>query len=398
MTFKGNRPEVVESVHFSEVESYIDRWRDSGETSRDYSLLIKRYDEFMEQLDEVKKELDALRKNGEKRFTRTIGDLLNGIGSMDRSDLSSFGQFYDDAAQAIHSVITIPSVIQRRTLLYENGRETIGALNSLLKRFKNLEKASSELLAEDRVLKHCRTALKKHRELQEAFEKKDDLQEAIALLEKEIEAKNSKLEKITAKLQAAQSEIDNEETVEAKRHVASVDRKMRQIDSDLMGNLRKGRRPIRKILHSEDRRLFEFFKHFSKYPLANINKKFWEMIALLKKQNVNLEEKEKREIDDFVDFCENRLQEMVIEYENTITEKNKSEERLNEIVSRSKNLLRDLELQKENEQNDCTSSSKRLDEMVKQKNTLEADIVENSEILEEMLSKIGNTKVKIEFD
>ena len=97
----------METVRFSEVESYIDRLTDSGEASRDYSSLIKSYEEFMGELDEVKIELDFLQESGEKRFTKIAGEILNGIGSMDESDLSSFGQFYDDTAQAIQSIMIV---------------------------------------------------------------------------------------------------------------------------------------------------------------------------------------------------------------------------------------------------------------------------------------------------
>ena len=398
LAFGGKRSEVVENVRFSEVESYIARWRDSGEASRDYSLLIRSYEEFVGQLDEVRRELDVLRESGEKRFTRITGGILKGIGSMDESDLSSFKQFYDDAAQAIQSLMKLPGVIQRRTLSYENGRETIDALNSLFKSFRNLRKVSSEVLAENSVLKHHRSALKKHKELEDAFNRMRDLQIEIELVEKENEERRRRLEDATARLQAGQSEIDGKEIVEAERRVASVDRRIRQISSDLTLNLRRGRRPISKILHSEDRRLFEFFKRFSKYPLESINERFWEMIAVLEKRNASLGGKERGEIDDFVSFCRNKLQDMIGEYEEARAEKKESEQRLNEISSRRKELLGNLELEKENAQNDFASASKRLDEMVGEKDTLEIDIEKNARMLERMLSKISSNRVKIEFD
>ena len=397
LAFGGKRPDIVETVRFSEVESYIDRLRDTGEASRDYSSLIRSYREFMGELDEVKIELDFLRENGEKRFTKIAGEILDGIGSIDESDLSSFGQFYDDTTQAIQSIMKVPGVIQRRTLRYENGRETIDALNSLLKSFRNMKKVSSEVLSENSVLKHHRSALREYRALQEALRKKEALQKGIESLEKEMEEKSGRLDEATANLQAAQSEIDNEAIVEAERRVASVERRLRQINTDLKFNLRRGRRPISKILHSEDRRLFRFYKRFTKHPLDNINERFWQMIAILERQNVNLGEKERKEIDDFVSFCRDRLQEMIREYEDAEAEKGRSEERFNEISSRSKELLGDLELRKETAQNDLASASTRLEEMEREKNTLEVDVEKTVRMLEKMLSKIGSNKVRIEF-
>lgn len=396
--FGGKKPEVVETVRFSEVMSYMERLTDSGEPSRDYSLLINSYDEFMENLDGVRKELDVLRDNGERRFTRTANEILKGIGGMDEFDLSSFKEFYVDAAQAVQGLMKIPGTIQRKTMSYGNGRETIDALNSLLKSFRNLKKVRSKVLAEDGVLKYHRGALGKYRELEDALSRNEDLQKGIELLEKEKEEKKRSLEETTAKLQAAQSEIGNEEILEVRKRITSLDSRIREIRSDLRINLRRGRRPISKILHSKDRRLFEFFKHFSKYPLENINKRFWEMIATLEKEEVNLGEKERKKIDDFVSFSRNKLGDMLRECEDAEAKKRELEEIFNRISSRNKELLGNLELEKETVQNDFTSTSNRLDEMKREKNTLEIDIEKNARILEKMLSKTSSSRVKIEFD
>ena len=396
--FGGKRPEVVETVRFSEVISYMERLTDSGEASRDYSMLIKSYDEFMENLDGVRNELDVLRDNGERRFTRTANEILKGMGGMDEFELSSFKEFYVDAAQAVQGLTKIPGTIQRKTLSYENGRETIDALNSLLKSFRKLKKVRSRVLAEDSVLKHHRSALTKYRNLEEAFNRKGDLQKGIELLEKEKEEKKRSLEETTAKLQAAQSEIDNEEILEVKKRITSLDSRIREITSDLRINLRRGRRPISKILHSKDRRLFEFFKHFSKYPLENINKRFWEMIATLEKEEVNLGEKERKKIDDFVSFSRNKLVHMLRECGEAEAKKRELREIFNKISSRNKELLGNLELEKDAVQNDFKSTSNRLDEMRSEKNTLETDIEKNARALQKMLSKTSGSKVRIEFE
>jgi len=240
--------------------------------------------------------------------------------------------------------------------------------------------------------------LGKYRELEDALSRNEDLQKGIELLEKEKEEKKRSLEETTAKLQAAQSEIDNEEILEVRKRITSLDSRIREIRSDLRINLRRGRRPISKILHSKDRRLFEFFKHFSKYPLENINKRFWEMIATLEKEEVNLGEKQRKKIDDFVSFSRNKLSDMLRECEDAEAKKRELEDIFNKISSRNKELLGNLELEKETVQNDFTSTSKKLDEMKREKKTLEIDIERNARILEKMLGKTSSSRVKIAFD
>ena len=397
LAFGGKRRDVVETIRFSEVRSYIERLRGSGEASRDYSLLIRNYDEFMEKLDEVKKELDVLRQNGEKRFTRIANEILKGISSMDEFDLSSFREFYSDAAQAVQSLMKIPGTIQRKALSYENGKEAVNALNSLLKSFKNLRKARSETLGGNSTLNHHGSALKKCRELEDAFSRKAELQKELESLEEEKEERRRNLEETAANLQAAQSEIESEEMLETKKRITSLDATVRKIRSDLRINLRRGRRPISKILYSKDRRLFQFYQYFAEYPLENVNDRFWEMIATLEKEEVNLGEKERRKIDDFVSFSRNRLVAMIGEYEDARAKKRELEESYSKISLRSKDLLRNLELQKENAENDFARTTKRLEEVETEKDMLESVIEKDVMMLEKTLSRIGNVKIKIEF-
>jgi len=185
--------------------------------------------------------------------------------------------------------------------------------------------------------------------------------------------------------------------LETKKRIASLDVMIRRISSDLGINLRRGRRPISKILHSKDRRLFQFYKHFTKYPLENVNERFWEMIATLEKEEVSLGEKERRRIDEFVSFSRNRLVAMIGEYEDARARKRELEESDSRISLGNKDLLRNLELQKENAENDFARTTKRLEEVENEKNMLETVIEEDVRMLEKMLCEIGNAKIKIDF-
>jgi DNA repair exonuclease SbcCD ATPase subunit len=401
LAFSRKKPEIVETIRFSEVKSYIEKLRKSEKVPSDrasISLLTKKYKEFMEKLDDVKKELEILQKNGEKRFTKITNENLKEIKNLDEFNSSSLREFYVDTAQVIHSIMMIPARIQRKTLNYKNGKETIDALNSFLKSFRNLKKAYSETLTRNSAVEYHGNALKKYKEMEEYLRKKEDLQNRIELLKKEKEEKKRNLEERTANLQTAQSKIDNEEILEAKKRIIALDSNIREISIDLKIYLRKGRRPISKILHSKDRKLFEFYQYFAKYPLENINEKFWKMIATLEKENINLGMKERKKIDDFLNFAKKKLKAMIKEYEDAKAKKKKLEENFRKISSRNENTLRNFKLQREIAQNDFTRISGRLDELERDENMLEIDIKKNARILEKMLSEIGNNKVKIKFD
>ncbi|MCW4030868.1 MAG: hypothetical protein NWE80_00710 [Candidatus Bathyarchaeota archaeon] len=398
LAFSRKKPVTVEIIRFSEVKSYIEAVRNSEKVSKDYSFLIKNYEEFIEKLDEVKRELLILRENGEKRFTKMASENLDAIENLNEFNSSSFREFIDNTAQVILSVMKIPAGIQRKTLKYENGKETINALNSFLKSFRTLKNVSSELLAENSVVRYHGDALKKYKEMRESFRKKEILRKKIELLRKEKEGKKRNLEESTENLRAIRSKIDNKEILEAKKHVTSLNNKIREITSDMKINLRKGRRPISKVLHSKDRKLFEFFQYFIEFPLENINARFWEIIATLEKESINLGEKERKKIDNFINFSKRRLNDRIREYEDAKTKKKKLEENLSKISFRNKEILGDFELKKETAQNDFTWKSKKLEETINEKNMLETDVKKNAKILENMLCKILSNKVKIEFD
>jgi len=225
----------------------------------------------------------------------------------------------------------------------------------------------------------------------------ENLQDRIELLRKEKEEQKRNKEERTANLQAAQSEIDSEEIVEAEKRVIALNSDIREISSDLKTNLRKGRRPISKILHSKDRKLFRFYQYFTDYPLENINERFWGMVATLEKESINLGEEERKKIDAFLNFSRKKLDDMIREYGDAKEKKKELEENFSKISLRNEELLRNFEREEEIAQNDFTQTSRKLVETEREENMLEIDIKKNMIILEKMLSKISNNVVKIEY-
>ena len=201
----------------------------------------------------------------------------------------------------------------------------------------------------------------------------------------------------TTNLQAAQSKIDNEVIREAKKSIASLDSEIREIGSVLKINLRKGRRPISKILHSKDRKLFAFYQHFIEFPLDNVDERFWEIVATLEREQNNLSEKERKVIEVFLSFSKHRLNAAIGEYEAAKAEKKELEQDVRRISLRNHELLRDFEHQKEIAQSELTWISQKLAEIERENNKVKTDIKKNARILEEILSKIGSNPVKVEL-
>jgi predicted nucleic acid-binding Zn-ribbon protein len=291
----------------------------------------------------------------------------------------------------------IPTRIQRKTLNYQNGKETIDALNALLQSFRHFQNALSTILEDDDAGEDQEIPLKKYNEIEVSLQEKEHLQNRITSIKKEKEENKRKLAETTTDLQAARSKIDNEVIQESKNQITSLDSKIREIGSGLKINLRKGRRPISKILHSKNRKLFAFYQHFIEFPLENIDERFWEIVATLEREQIHLSEKERKTIDAFLSFSQYRLNTAIGEYDAAKAEKKKLEQEIRRISLRNHELLRDFEHQKEIAQNELTWISQKLDEIEREKNKVKTDIEKNARILEEMLSKIGSNQVKIEL-
>ena len=391
------KPETIATLRFSEVKAYIERFRNDEKAPKDYSLVIKHYEAFMETLATVNRELEILQENGEKRFTKIANDNLKRIRNLDEFHASSFREFSVDTTQVIYSLMKIPTRIQRKTLNYTNGKETIDTLNALFQSFKHFKNALSAILEEDNAGEDQKTALNKYTEIEDSLQEKEHLQNRIGTLKKENEENKRKLVETTTNLQAAQSKIDNEVIREAKKSIASLDSEIREIGSVLKINLRKGRRPISKILHSKDRKLFAFYQHFIEFPLDNVDERFWEIVATLEREQNNLSEKERKVIEVFLSFSKHRLNAAIGEYEAAKAEKKELEQDVRRISLRNHELLRDFEHQKEIAQSELTWISQKLAEIERENNKVKTDIKKNARILEEILSKIGSNPVKVEL-
>ena len=99
-----------------------------------------------------------------------------------------------------------------------------------------------------------------------------------------------------------------------------------------------------------------------------------------------------------MNFSKNELNDTIGEYEAAKEEKKKLEKNFNKISLRNEKLLRDHRREKEIAQNKFSRTSGELVEKEKENDLVEIDIKKNKKILEKMLSRIGNSIVKIEFN
>jgi DNA repair exonuclease SbcCD ATPase subunit len=395
LAFQGKKPETVETIRFIEIKSYIKKLRDHEKHSKDYSLLIKRYEDLIEKLVKVKKEVKILKKNGEKKFTGIITEYLNNIIKLNEFNIYLFRNFYNETSQTIKRIMKIPGVTQYRTLKYKNGKKTIAALNSFLKSYNNLRSTFLEITENDTMI-HYENAIKKYEEIETKLNKRKDLQHRIELLINEKKEKKKNLEESIVILKEKQLKIDNQEIIETEKRIKSLKDNIIEMSSDLKINLRKGRRPISKILHKSNKKIFNFFKYFTQYPLENINESFWEMIEVLEKEKINLIGKQKKEIEDFLNFSNKKLKDTIREYINAKMKKKEIEERYNYLSSKKQNFLRESKQERVNAEKDYKLTSRKLDEKEKEKGILDIEIKKNIKMLEKILSELNN-KVKIDF-
>jgi hypothetical protein len=396
LAFQGKKPETVETIRFNEVKSYIKKLRDTEKHSKDFTLLIKRYEDLIEKLFEVKKEVKILKNNGEKKFTVVINEYLKTIVKLDDFTLSLFRDFYNETTQVINKIMKIPGTTQYKTLKYKNGKKTIAALNAFLKSYNNLRRAFSEI-TENNTVKNYQNTLEKYEEIEAKLNKREYIQRRIDLLKNEKKDKKKKLQVSITILRDKQLKIDNKEIIEIEKRITSIKNNIIEMNSDLKRNLRKGRRPISKILHKSNKKLFKFFQYFNEYPLENINERFWEMIEVIEKEKFNLTGKQRKEIDNFLNFSKKKLKDTIREYKSAIKKEKEITKRYNFLSSRKQNFLRESKQERVNAEKDYNLTSRKLDENEKEKNILDIEIKKNTIMLEKMLREISNNKIKINF-
>jgi hypothetical protein len=396
LAFQGKKPETVETIRFNEVKSYIKKLRDTEKHSKDFTLLIKRYEDLIEKLFEVKKEVKILKNNGEKKFTVVINEYLKTIVKLDDFTLSLFRDFYNETTQVINKIMKIPGTTQYKTLKYKNGKKTIAALNAFLKSYNNLRRTFSEI-TENNTVKNYQNTLEKYEEIEAKLNKREYIQRRIDLLKNEKKDKKKKLQVSITILRDKQLKIDNKEIIEIEKRITSIKNNIIEMNSDLKRNLRKGRRPISKILHKSNKKLFKFFQYFNEYPLENINERFWEMIEVIEKEKFNLTGKQRKEIDNFLNFSKKKLKDTIREYKSAIKKEKEITKRYNFLSSRKQNFLRESKQERVNAEKDYNLTSRKLDENEKEKNILDMEIKKNTIMLEKMLREISNNKIKINF-
>lgn len=388
----------AESVKFSEVKNYAEKLRNEGKISEYYDRLREAYKNFMDRLDEVERALKILEGNGEKKFTHLVRKNLEGIKKLDEFSIPSFQQFCVVTFYIIDRIVKIPGQIQHEVLGYKNGKETIDLLNSLLRNLEDLKDILAKRGSEYSVVNDLEGALKKHEEIEELMKRNGDVERKIESVTKEREETKNSLEKNIENAMTAESKTDEGKVMEVKKRISSLDCKIEGIGSDIKANLLSARRPIGKILHSKgDKKVFGFFQSFIDHPLENIGERFWEMVNTLKKENIKLDEDERKSLNDFLKFAENELNDKIAEYDELKGNKKKLEDMAEDLSSKNRELIKKFEQGKEDAEKKFKAMSRKLDDLKKEKNDLEVDIEKNIKILESMLSKISGNGVRVEL-
>lgn len=393
--FRKENKKEVESIEFSETRNYMNKLKNEGEISKYYNKLEESYEKFINTLDEVKKTFEDLENRNEKKFAPLVRRNLKKIKKLDEFNVSSFQGFYIDTFYTIGRIVKIPVRVQHEALNYENGKEAISLLNSLFKELHNLKKILAKRYSEYSIINHFEKASKKHEEIQEFIKKTEDLEKKIGPVLKEEKNIKKSLEEKKKNLQDLEPKTENEKIMELKKQISSLDTEIKTIEYDLKISLLNGRRQISKVLHSEeDKKFFEFFQDFIKSPLENVNENFWKMVSKLKKiPKINEEGNEN--INEFLKFVENELNDKILEYKKLGNEKKKLEDTFEELSSKDREIFRKFEKEKYDAEKRFKIIQKKLNDLEKEKKRLEAGIRENIKILEIMLNKISNVEIKV---
>jgi len=397
-SFGKKEKREIEEVQFSEIKNYMEELRNEGKISEYYDKMRKSYEELMEKLEEVKKAFENLESKGEKKFTPLVGKNLEKIEKLDEFSIPSFQKFYTDTFYIIDRIVKIPARIQHEILNYENGKETIGLLNSFLKDLQDLKKILAKRYSEYSVVNHFENALKKHKEIEELMKKIEDTEKRIRPLAKEKEDVKKLLEQKIKNLESMGSEVDTKKIVELKKQIDSLNSKIKTINSDLKINLLRARRPISKILHSgEDKKIFEFFQNFMEHPLENINENFWKMVGIVKIEDVELNEDENKRLNEFLKFVESELKKKFDKYEDLRKEIETLKDMLENFSSRNKEILKKLEDEEKNVEEKLKIVNRRLEKLEKEMGNLQTLFRKSIKVLEIMIKKSSGNRVRIKI-
>lgn len=392
----GKKKEIkVENIEFSSVKEYMENLKHEGEISEYYEKLKNIYEELMEKLEKSKKIFEILINEGERKFSPTVKRRLSKIKELNNFDVKSFQDFYNDTFYLVDKLIKIPPATQHEVLKYEKGKEAVNSLNSFLKSLQKLKDTLAKRFSDYSMVNHLENAFKKHEEIEEKLKRFKELEKKIESISKGKEEIERLLQEKIKNLQDVKSKMEEKELTRAQTKLSFLNEKIKAINSYLKSNLLNARRPISKILHRKNKKLFDFFQnHFLIDPLENINEDFWQMVNLLKEKDVELDEDERISLNKFLVFVD-ELKSKVKELKELEREKKELEDRIEKLSTANKEILRKFKKEKNDTEEEFKKMERRLNLLKKEKNDLEIVLKKNIRILGIMLSKATERKIRI---
>jgi len=395
--FGRREKKQIEAIEFSEIENYIEGIKSEKKISEYYDKLNDSYEKIMKRLEEAKKSLKKLESKGEKKFTSLVIKNLERIKEVEELNIPSLQQFYTNTFYIIDKIVKIPPQIQYEALEYEEGKEAVKLLNSFLKDVGDLKKILAMRYGEYSTANHLENASKKYKEVKKIMEDIKHIEDEIQSVIEEKEDAEKLLEEGAEALKHISSRIDTKEVMELRKHINSLDAKLVEISSDLKLRISRARRPISKILHSKDKKMLDFFHTFMKYPLENINEKFWKIVDTIRTSDVELNKDENRTLNEFLIFVDHELKKNIDEYNKLEEEKRQISGILKKVSSRNERLLENVENEKKDLEEKVRAVNKKLEKLKKARNNLQHLLRKNIKILEIMIKKAGGNRIKIKI-
>ncbi len=397
LKFLFRKKKQIKIIQFSAIKSYIEKIKKEGEVSEYYEKLNMSYENLMKKTDEIKKNFKKLENMGEKNFTALAGKTLEKIEKVDEFKISSFQKFYTNTFYIINKIEKIPVHIQYELLKYEEGKKTIELLNSFLKDANELKKVLAMRYGKYSAVNHLENATKKADEIENILNNIKDVEKKIESIRKEKEDTERLLERKLNSINHTKSDINTKRVIELRNRIKTLDDKISKIEFDLRSNILRARRPISKILHSKNKKLFEFFQNFMKYPLENINENFWKVVALIRFKDNKLNKDESRLLDEFLTFTDHELKRKIDDYNNLREEKNQLRDTLKKVSSENEKALKKIGDEKKNLEENVKTIDKRLKNLERERHSLQLLLKKNIKTLEIMIKKASGDKIKVKI-
>jgi hypothetical protein len=393
-SFNENQEKSKDEIKIENTEhlkNFIEGLRKEGKVPEYYRVLGEKYKIFLDESKEVRKTLDELENKGEKKFTKSVKDNLNGIRPIDKENISEFQKFYATSSGIIDRIVRIPPFIQEDVLNYENGRHVIDMLNSFVMKFDDFKQFLAKRHGEYSAVIDFENSLQELKDIEELekklknFNKPDDLINEQEQLKKQLEGREWNF-------------VESKEKNELEGKVDDLNKEVEKISSSLKTEILKARRPITKILYSkENDKLFRFFENFTSNPLDNFNDNFWEIVDVVKQTKIDLEGDEKERLNEFLDFVK-ILNERIEEY-NILKEKlDTLKDRLMKIVNEENREKDRLDREKMGLEEKLKDIERRIKKINEEREVIRERLSKNIGSLEANLSKISDRKVKIDYN